>query len=220
MKKVIVNNSTDSLLVMESSEKQYEIAPNSKKSIEIENINEFRVFKKISHSSKFCIGQYFSKETLRNIFLFGPTIIINLDSNIKIHNTTKQINVTEKKYHFFLFIIFCALIFNNELADFNDYHKKADKNKLLIFALICMIPLFIISLILLIGCVFGLVNDFSIETIFICLFCMIPISIFLSLLKSISNLILIDNKLKNSSYNLKLIKIYADYGWLIKFSEM
>lgn len=204
---------------MESSEKHYEIAPNSKQGIEIENVNEFRVFKKLAPSSKLCIGQYLSKETLRNIWIFGPTIIINLDSNVKIYNGIKQMNVTEKKYHFFLFAIFSVLIFNDELADFNDYHKKADKNKLLIFALICMIPLFIISFVLLIGCVFGIVNDFSIESIIICLFCIIPISIFLWLLKSIYNLIWIDNKLKKFSDNSKLIKIYADYGWLIKFSE-
>ncbi|MBR5826422.1 MAG: hypothetical protein IKY78_04990 [Clostridia bacterium] len=213
MKKVIVNNTTDSLLVMEGSEKHYEIAPNSKQGIEIENVNEFRVFKRLSPSSKFCIGQFLSKETLRNIWIFGPTIIINLDSNVKIYNGIKQINVTEKKYHFFLFAIFSVLLFNDELADFNDYHKKADKNKLLIFALICMIPLFIISLILLIGCVFGITNDFSIESIFICFFCIIPTSIFLWLLKSIYNLIWIDNKLKNISDNSKLIKIYADYAY-------
>lgn len=219
MKKVIINNITDSLLVMENSEKHYEIAPNSKQSIEIENINEFRIFKKLASSSKLCIGQYLSKETLRNIWIFGPTIIINLDSNFKIYNGIKQINVTEKKYHFFLFAIFSVLVFNNELAEFNDYHKKSDKNKLIIFAFICMTPLFIISFILTVGCIFGIISDFSIESILICFFCIIPTSIFIGLLKSIYKLVRIDNKLKSIPDDTKQIKILAKSRWLVKFSE-
>lgn len=219
MKKVIINNLTNEPIVIGNAEGYYEIVPNSKQSVEIESNNEFCAFKKIFRSSKFCIGQFFSKETLRNIWIFGPTIIINLDSHIKISNETRQINISEKKYHFFLFAIFSVLVFNNELAEFNDYHKKADKNKLIIFAFICMIPLFIISFILTVGCVFGITSDFSIESILICFFCMIPTIIFIGLLKSIYKLAQIDNKLKSIPDDTKQIKILADYRWLIKFSE-
>lgn len=219
MKKVIINNLTSEPIVIGNVEGYYEISPNSKRCVELESNNEFCVFKRISRSSKFCIGQFFSKETLRNIWIFGPTIIINLDSNIKISNETRQINISEKKYHFFLFAIFSVLVFNNELAEFNNYHKKADKNKLIIFAFICMFPLFIISFTLTVGCIFGITSDFSIESIIICFFCMIPTSIFIGLLKSIYKLVRIDNKLKSIPNDTKQIKILADSRWLIKFSE-
>lgn len=219
MKKVIINNITDESIVIENLKEYYEIAPNSKKIIEIESDNEFCVFKKVSRSSKFCIGQFFSRETLRNIWLFGPTIIINLDAHIEMPNEIKQVNISEKKYNFFLFAIFSVLIFNNELADFNDYHKKTDKNKLIIFAFICMFPLFIISFILTVGCIFGIITDFSIGTILICFLCMIPIGVFIGLLKSICKLKRIDTRLKSISEDAKEIKILANFGWLIKFSE-
>lgn len=82
-----------------------------------------------------------------------------------------------------------------------------------------MLPLFIIAVILTVGSLYGIFNDFSVETIFICFLCMIPLWIFLRLMKAIFNMISIDTKLKNLADKSKLIKIDANYGWLIKFSE-
>lgn len=72
MKKVTLNNSTDDVLVVENSKMHYEIAPYTMQSVEYENGDEFRVYKNINPSSKFCISQFLEKETFRNRLFFCP----------------------------------------------------------------------------------------------------------------------------------------------------
>lgn len=219
MKKALVNNSTDSLIVIENSARHYEIAPHSQENIEYESNDTFRVFKSCNRSSRFCISQYFQKDTLRNIWIFNPAITINLDSYIKLSNQTRRINVSERKYHFYMFAIFNILIFDDAFADFNDYHEKSDKNKLMLLSALYLLPVFLGGLFLAIISLFGIISDFSFEDAFIYLLCLIPLLIFVAMYRAFRKVISIDEELKRSSTNLKRIAVHTDLGRKIKYSD-
>ena len=203
--------------MFENSDEHYEIAPNCQQNILIENAGDFRVYKKAGSSSNFCIGKFLSKETLRNIWVFGPAIKINLDSHINI--SSGRIDIEERKYHLFFFLIFSVLVFNDELAGFYGYNQKADKNKIKLFCTLCLLPLAVVSPLLAVSGIYAIIDEFSLLSILVCLLLFIPIIIVFGLIKSAHSLMRIDDKLKKEQKNLKQVNVFYDNGWFIKFSE-
>ncbi len=218
MKKVTLANTTDAVLVLENEKVHHEIAPHSQEKIKVEGTTEFRVFKKNYRSSRFCISQFLQRDTFRNIWLFVPMVAINLDSHIKLSEKTGKIEISERKYHFYIFALFHVLTFNGEFADTNSYRKTSDKRKLNFLSVAYSIPFLLWSLVFAVGSA-GAVFDFSLENVIISLLCLISTALFIAIFRTFRKVTSIDRLLKSTSNDLKQVTFYIDYGRRIKFSD-
>lgn len=218
MKKVTLINSTDSVLVVENAKMRYEIRPYTKQSVEYETGDEFRVYKNAERHSKFCISQFFEKETFRNRLFFAPAVAIDLDSFIK-PNGQKKIKIAERQYHFYAVAIFLVLSFDEEFADVYDFHEKTDKKKLKLLLSICLLPIFLLSSFAAIALIYGLIYDFSVENIFIYVVCILLMILFAAMRKAFRKAVLVDEQLKNASTNLKRVTSYVDCGRKVKIRD-
>lgn len=216
MKKIVFNNKTKYNLIIKYVDRYYEIFPNEKKTIEIGECINFHIFKKHKPSSKFYIGQYFSRETTRNIWILGPVIMINLDSTIEVSNNINQINITEKKYHFLLFSIFSILLFNDKLSQSYAYHKNSDICKLKSLSLLYLFPIAILILLLTTSFLLGVIYDFSFDNFLLFILCSILIIFFIKLARSIHNIIRLNKK---DFADLKQIYITKEKDWLLRYKE-
>lgn len=198
-----INNQTKSdIVIVCQNNFQQVIEADSRVKIEIPDTETIRVFKKKKPSAKFYIGQFFMKETLRNVWLINLILLINFDAIITVPKSIKNIDIDEKYYHYSIFTLFSLLTADEKFFKVSyDFHNKSDKRKLAV-SLLYLIPVFCISLVLFVLSICGIfLNfDFSFEAIIIYLLSICFILIFIGLIKSA-------NKFRNfSKYSVDEIK--------------
>lgn len=198
-----INNQTKSDIVIAcQNDFQQVVEADSRVEIEIPDTETIRVFKKKKPSAKFYIGQFFMKETLRNVWLINLILLINFDAIITVPKSIKNIDIDEKYYHYSIFTLFSLLTADEKFFKVSyDFHNKSDKRKLAV-SLLYLIPVFCISLVLFVLSICGIfLNfDFSFEAIIIYLLSICFILIFIGLIKSA-------NKFRNfSKYSVDEIK--------------
>ena len=223
IRKLVINNLTQSDIVVDcANDYRKVIAANSNDIIEIVDVETVRIYKKNKNFSKFCVGQFFMKETLRNVWLFSLILMINFDTVFTIPTAIKHIDVNEKKYHYSIFTVFSLLQVNEKL--FNPsyhFHNVVDRRKVIFLNCFYFLPGFIIALILAVVTFTGIFFDFdfSFEAIIIYLLCIGYSFIFIKLIKSV-------NKFRNfSKYsieeikNIKPVKIKKESWRYIRYAE-
>ena len=198
----INNQTTSDIIIVCQNDFQQVVEADTRVKIEIPYTETIRFFKKKKPSAKFCIGQFFMKETLRNVWLFNIILLLNFDTIITLPKAIKNIDINEKYYHYSIFTLFSLLTVDEKIFKATyDFHNKSDKRKLAV-SLLYLIPVFCISIVLFVLTVCGIfLNfDFSFEAIIIYLLSIGFILIFIGLIKSA-------NKFRNfSKYSVDEIK--------------
>lgn len=218
-----INNQTKSDIVIAcQNDFQQVIEADSRVKIEIPDTETIRVFKKKKPSAKFCIGQFFMKETLRNVWLINLILLINFDTIITVPKSIKNIDIDEKYYHYSIFTLFSLLTVDEKFFKVNyDFHNKSDKRKLAV-SLLYLIPVFCISLVLFVLSICGIfLNfDFSFEAILIYLLSVVFILIFIGLVKSVKKFWNFPKYTIDEIKNVKPVVIIKSRKNYVKYREL
>lgn len=215
---MIIRNKTDKTIVVEYLDNQYEIDSMLEQSIEIDDNGILRCFQKVP-SFRFCLGKHFLQGPVRNTWLFGPLLFLHFDSFITVSNEIKRIEITDKKYDSNLFYLYSTLLFNNKQADSYDYHNHSDKKRVQLFSFIFVLPIAIIAFLLAIGSIYGIISEFSFESIIIFLICLVPTIILFAIIKTLKKFFEFKNHFKEIMQKAKNVSIIKDSGWFVKCSE-
>ena len=220
MRKVLINNNTNSKLLIDYSNNRYIIDAGDRKTIDIDDdILRFSV--ETQKSLRLCIGQFFCKGEIRNELIFGLTSIVYPCSYFKVPENMKTIDVSERKYHVYLFTIFCVLTFNNKIADSYKYCSKRDTGIIKIQSTALLLPLSIMFFLLTITAIYGVIFEFSFGALIFLLICCLVLDPFLiSVARDLSDLIKLNERAKNKISESKMAIINKDSGWLVKYYDI
>lgn len=217
MSRIVLFNKTEDTILVEYSDSVLKILPREKQAAEIEKGTLIRIYK-AKKSSRLCFGKCFSAESVRNIWRFGPVMMLYLDSFYRVKNENISIEITGRTMQSNLISIYDIILLNGNQADSYDYHVPSDKKKIGYFSALCLLPLALLSFVLLSGTIYGLIFEFSAESVFLFLLCLIPDLICFFLAKSVHKSIHIKENSSNVINDLKMVEILSDYGKIIKFS--
>lgn len=117
------------------------------------------------------------------MWIFDP--VIHLDYDAIITPTAKRIEISESKKNRFLFFIYSLLLFNNNEADEYAYHDTICKRRIKGYGMIFIIPFIIVSLLLTLVSLYGMIFEFSLDSIGVLLVCAVPVVITAVLTKDI-----------------------------------
>lgn len=216
MGKITVTNKTDSAVVIEWRNGQARVEPRCKQTIEAEKDSPIRIYNDET-PSKLCFGRCLSRESVKDVWRFGPVALINFDSFYKATGGNEHVEITEKTQSS-LFILFRLLYFNGKPAEYYDYHGTADRKRMKMLSSLCLLPLAIISMMLLFVCIYGLITEFSFESFMILLLCAVPAIITAAMIKAINRFINFKKNFHKNIKNSKEAKILAHNGRTIKYS--
>ena len=216
MGKITFTNKTDVTVIAEWRNGQVRMEPRTKQAIEVERDSTIRIYKD-KPSSRLCFARCLSRESVKDVWRFGPIALIGFDSFLKASGGNEQIEITEKT-HSALFSLFGLLYFNGEYADYYDYHGSADRKKIKLLSALCLLPLAIISAVLLIACVYGLITEFSFESFLILLLCSVPTVVTSAVIKSINKFINFKKHFSENMKDAKEAQILSNNGKTVKYS--
>lgn len=216
MGKITFTNKTDSTVVVEWQNSQVKIEPRTKQAIESEKDSAIRIYNDKT-LSRLCFARCLSRESVKNVWRFGPIALIGFDSFLKASGGNERIEITEKT-HSLLFSLFNLMYFNGGYADYYDYHKSADRRKVQMLSALCLLPLAIISAVLLIACIYGLITEISFESFLILLLCSVPTIITAAMIKSINRFINFKKHFREKIEESKEADILSDNGKTVKYS--
>ena len=217
----INNQTTCDIVIVCQNDFQQVVEADTRVKIEIPYTETIRFFKKKQPSAKFCIGQFFMKETLRNVWLFNIILLLNFDTIITLPKAIKNIDINEKYYHYSIFTLFSLLTVDEKFFKAHyDFHNKTDKRKLAV-SLLYLIPVFCISIVLfaLTVCGIFLNFDFSFEAIVIYLLSTGFILIFIGLIKSANKFRNFPKYTIDEIKNIKPAEIIKSVNNFIKYRE-
>lgn len=216
MGKITFTNKTDSAVAIGWQNGQVRVEPRCKQTIEAEKNSPIRIYNDKT-SSGLCFGRCLSRESIKDVWRFGPVALINFDSFYKASGGNEHVEITEKTQSS-LFTLFSLLYFNGKPAECYDYHETADRKRIKILSILCLLPLAVISAVLLIACVYGLITEFSFESFMILLLCSVPAIITAAMIKAINRFINFKKNFHKNIRNSKEAKILAQNGRTIKYS--
>ena len=185
MKKLLINNTSESDIIILNSNNSYIINSKNKQFIEIDDdILFIRKFDKVSSCLK--IGRYYLKDTIRSGWIFLPIIMLDFVSVVRIGKYIKSIEVSEKKLCFLYFTIFSLIYINQKPAELCRFNTQSDKRKFTFLACLFLLPLVLFCILLLIGCFKEITVEFSTRVplmflLFVGTFCLL-----ISMVKSIA----------------------------------
>lgn len=216
MGKITFTNKTDVAVIAEWQNSQVRIEPRTKQAIEAEKNSSIRIYKD-KPSSRLCFARCLSRESVKDVGRFGLIALINFDSFLKTSGGNERIEITEKT-HSSLFSLFSLLYCNGGYADHYDYRGSADRKKIKLLSALCLLPLAILSMVLLIACVYGLITEFSFESFLILLLCSVPTIITAAMVKSINRFINFKKHFPENMKDAKETQILSDNGKTVKYS--
>lgn len=217
MSRIVLFNKTKDTIVVEYSDSVLRILPREKQTAEIEKETLIRIYK-AKTSSRLCFGKCFSVEPVRNIWRFGPVMMLHLDSFYRVKNENLSVELTSRTLQSNLISLYDIILLNGNQADRYDYHAPNDKKKISFFSALCLLPLALLSFVLLMGTIYGLIFEFSVESVFLFLLCLIPALICFFLSKSVHKSIHLNENSSKAIKELKRAEILSDYGKMIIFS--
>lgn len=217
LNKVLINNTTENSITVLTSNTSHIINAKSDKFVELENEDTI-VIKKNKPYSHLCIGRYYLKDTIRSGWIFMPIVILNFDSVVKINKSMKSIDITEKRLCFLFFTIFSLLFVNMKPADSYRFSCKNDVRKFMFCALLFLLPLLLICLVLLLGCIGATIVEFSSEIILVLIWCLGANLLLISIAKDINQFKKINlPKVLSKS---KPVSISLERKWLIVYKTL
>lgn len=185
MNKITISNDTSKILIVKYLDQCHEIDVGDKIKIEIDDSNKnLHIYQKRKQFSMFYLGKFLSKEELINTWILGPILFIAFDSFFEVPNGIRILNISERKYHYLMFIIFNILLVDDKYTDSYQYHKSVDKKKFEFLSTVTIAPLAVICLCLLLVGIFGLIFEFSFAAIFISLISIAFLCLFISIAKT------------------------------------
>lgn len=217
MRHITVLNKTKDKIVIQYDEYQHTVDVNCQETLCIDDNVRLRIYKKKS-LCRLCLGQIFLHGIAKNMWIFGPVILLNYDSFICPPKGIRQIEITETTEKRFLFFIYNLLLFNANKADEYDYHNIHFKRKVRKYSIVFMIPFFIISFLLISASLYGMIYDFSLESIIVLLLCAIPIAVTIALTGDRMGFLNVERSpIKKSKH--QDVSILKDIGWFIKCAD-
>ena len=216
MGKITFTNKTDAAVIAEWCNGQVRIEPRTKQAIEAERDTMIRIYKD-KPSSRLCFARCLSRESVKDVWRFGPIVLVGFDSFLKASGGNERIEITEKT-HSSLFSLFGLLYFNGGYAEHYDYHGSADRKKIKLLSALCLLPLAIISAVLLIVCIYGLITEFSFESFMLLLLCSVPTIVTSAMIKSINKFINFKKHFPQNMKDAKETQILSDNGKTVKYS--
>lgn len=216
MGKITFTNKTDVAVIAEWQNGQVRIEPRTKQAIEAEMDSMIRIYKD-KPSSRLCFARCLSRESVKNVWRFGPIVLVGFDSFLKASGGNERIEITEKT-HSSLFSLFGMLYFNGGYADSYDYHELTDRKNVQMLSAICLLPFAILSMVLLIACIYGLITEFSFESFLILLLCSVPTIVTSAMIKSINKFINFKKHFPENMKDAKETQILSDNGKTVKYS--
>lgn len=212
MRHITLLNRTEGEIVVEYNECQCLISSNCQQKICVNGDETLRIYKKES-SHRLCFGQRLLRGTVKNIWLFGPLIRLNYDAKIILSESVNQIEVLETKKKLFMFFVYSLLLFNSKAADEYDYHNVFCRRFVKFSSALFILPFAIVSFILILISFYGMIFEFSLESVLVLILCFIPVIISFAMIKDLIEFINFkSNFLKKS----KQVLILKDIGWFIK----
>lgn len=219
MKSITINNSTNKSLVVEYDNNMYSVGVNEKINIELTQSDKIRIYPRIAKSSRFVAGQFFMRDTLRNVWLFMISYIICLDSVFTIPKGVKWFDITSRDYHCLIFTVFKVLLLNGKTADSCQFRKPADKKIFLLLSYVMILPFCIGCFVILGFLIYGIIFEFSPEFIVGVLLSLLGAWITVSMLKSARRFANIaDNTEKVLDENKKIV-ILKEKDRFLKYRE-
>lgn len=141
MGKITFTNKTDRAVAIEWQNGQVRVEPRCKQTIVAEKDSSIRIYNDKTLSA-FYFGHCLSRESVKDVWRFGPVALINFDSFYKASGGNEHVEVTEKTKSS-LFALFNLLCFNGKSAEYYDYHKVADRKRIKILSAVCyLLPLY------------------------------------------------------------------------------
>lgn len=215
MNQITILNKTNEKIVVQSETHKYIIDKGCQEKICAGDGGRLRIYKQ-NFLCRLCFGQILLRGNVKNMWIFGP--IIHLDYDAIITPTAKRIEISESKKNRFLFFIYSLLLFNNNEADEYAYHDTTCKRRIKGYSMIFIIPFIIVSLLLALVSFYGIIFEFSLDSIAVLLVCAVPVAITFALTKDIIAFLNVQKKTyKKSRHN--EVTILKEEGRFIKCAE-